>query len=219
MARKIAYNFAYHEGVDMPVIRAQDFTFDPSLMVRRVRDRYEATRNMRHKRMLGQVLEHLEGEVEFDLDQLMNAYPVPEPQYRVWRDGVDVGPKGREAVREWYAGHLRARGLVLQYDIETIVVDDRTIVTDGYMSAVLPGQNVMDRGVPDADPSKVYLKRYRNCILWPFNEAGELIGEEFHLSGNSGDSHLWVLDDADVPQEFHRLTKAAESFEKGMSGT
>jgi hypothetical protein len=26
---------------------------------------------------------------------------------------------------------------------------------------------------------------------------------------------LWILDDADVPQEFHRPTKAAEAFEKG----
>ena len=28
----------------------------------------------------------------------------------------------------------------------------QNIVTDGYMSAVLPGQNMRDRGVPDADP-------------------------------------------------------------------
>src|SRR3712207_6074041 len=127
-------------------------------MVRIVRDRYESTGNPRHKRMLGQVLEHLEGEVEFNLDQLMSAYPVPEPQYRVWQDGDDIGPKGRDAVRDWYAGHLRARGLVLQYAIETIVVDDRTIVTDGFMTTVLPGQSIRDRGVPEADPSRVYLK-------------------------------------------------------------
>jgi hypothetical protein len=203
----------------MAVAKAQNFTFDPISMVRVVRDRYESTTNTRHKQMLAQVLEHLEGEVEFDLDQLMDAYPVSQPQYRLWHDGADVGPKGRDAVREWYAGHLRARGLVLQYEIETIVVDDRTIVTDGYMSAVLPGQNIRDRGVSDADPSRVYLKRFRNCILWPFNEAGELIGEEFHLSGNLGDSHLWILDDADVPEAFHRLTEAAEAFEKGASGT
>ncbi|XVQ14981.1 hypothetical protein ACQP1W_21340 [Spirillospora sp. CA-255316] len=203
----------------MAFAKAQNFTFDPVSMVRIVRDRYEATANVRHRQMLEQVLEHLEGEVGFDLDRLMRAYPVPEPRYRLWHDGADVGPKGREAVREWYAGHLRARGLVLQYDIETIVVDDRTIVTDGYMSAVLPGQNIRDRGVPLADPSKVYLKRFRNCILWPFNEEGELIGEEFHVSGNLGDSHLWLLDDADVPEEFHRLTKAAAAFEKAASGS
>ncbi|MFJ8001278.1 nuclear transport factor 2 family protein [Streptomyces sp. NPDC096310] len=199
----------------MSIPEAQDFAFDPILMVKRVRERYDSLRNPRHKQMLGQVLEHLEGEVEFNLDRLMDAYPVPQPQYRVWHNGADIGPKGREAVREWYAGHLLARGLVLQYDIETIVVDDETVVTDGYMSAVLPGQNIRDRGVPEADPSRIYLKRYRNCILWPFNEAGELIGEEFHLSGNRGDSDLWVLDDADVPQEFHQLTEAAEAFERG----
>lgn len=201
----------------MTIAQAQDFTFDPVAMVRIVRERYESTENARHKRMLGQVLDHLEGEVEFDLDRLMGAYPVPEPQYRVWHDGNDIGPKGRDAVRDWYAGHLCARGLVLQYAIETIVVDDRTIVTDGYMSAVLPGENIRDRGVPEADPSRAYLKRWRNCILWPFTEDGYLIGEEFHLSGNRGDSHLWVLDDADVPEEFHRLTAATAAYERAVA--
>jgi hypothetical protein len=201
----------------MTITQASQFTFDPVAMVRIVRERYERTENARHKRMLGQVLEHLEGEVEFDLDQLMSAYPVPQPQYRVWQDGEDIGPKGRDAVRDWYAGHLRARGLVLQYEIETIVVDDDTIVTDGYMSAVLPGQNIRERGVPEADPSRVYLKRWRNCILWPFTDEGDLIGEEFHLSGNRGDSNLWVLDDADVPAEFHRLTSAAAAYEQTLT--
>jgi hypothetical protein len=202
----------------MQVERAVGFTFDPVLMVKRVRERYEATTDARHRTMLGQVLEHLEGEVEFDLDRLMDAYPVPEPQYRLWQDGADVGPKGRGAVREWYAGHLVARGLVLQYEIQTIVVDDRTIVTDGDMWAILPGQNLRDRGVPEADLAKVYLKRFRNCILWPFNDDAELIGEEFHLSGNLGDSHIWLLDDADIPEAFHELVKVAEAFERGGAG-
>ena len=197
----------------MPFDTVDDFTFDPALMVSRVRDRLERTTNPRHRRMLEQVLEHLSGEVEFDLDQLMDAYPVPEPQYRLWRDGDDVGPKGRAAVRDWYAGYLRARGLVLQYDIETIVVDDETIVTDGFMWAVLPGQTIRERGVPEADPSRIYLKRYRNCILWPFNAAGDLVGEEFHLSGNQGPSHLWLLRDEDVPAAFHRLTAVVEALE------
>jgi len=198
--------------------RAPHFTLDPVAMVRIVRDRYEQTENARHKGMLAQVLHHLEGEVEFDLDQLMAAYPVPEPQYRVWQDGEDVGPKGRDSVRAWYAGHLRARGLVLQYAIETIVVDDRTIVTDGDMYVVLPGENIRARGVREADPTRVYLKRWRSCILWPFTEEGDLIGEEFHLSGNRGESNLWVLDDADVPEEFHRLTAAAQAYERTMTG-
>ena len=193
---------------------AKDFTFDPALMVSRVRDRLERTTDPRHRRMLEQVLEHLSGEVGFDLDQLMDAYPVPEPQYRLWRDGEDVGPKGRDAVRGWYEGYLRARGLVLQYDIETIVVDDDTIVTDGFMWAVLPGPAMRQRGVPpEAELSRVYLKRYRNCILWPFNAAGELVGEESHLSGSLGPSHLWLLRDEDVPAAFHRLTAVVEALE------
>jgi hypothetical protein len=134
--------------------KAIGFAFDPASMTRAVRSRYEAMTAVRHRQMLEQELGHLQGGVKFDLERLMDACPVPEPQYPVWQGRADIGPKGRAAARDWYAAHLTARGPVLQCEIETIVVDDRAIVADGYMSAVPPGGNVRNRGVPEADLEK-----------------------------------------------------------------
>jgi hypothetical protein len=61
--------------------------------------RLAETTNDRHRAVLNAVLKHLVPEAEpvWDVDQIM-ATLTPEPAYHIWVNGVDVGPKGAEAV-------------------------------------------------------------------------------------------------------------------------
>ena len=66
-----------------------------------------------------------------------------------------------------------------------IVVDDDTVVTETELRMLLPGAVVARRGyaVPDLDGH--YLVSARTVILWPFNEAGDLIGEDSYGSSDT----------------------------------
>lgn len=64
----------------------------------------------RHRVVLSAVTEHarLESGPDWDVDGLM-ATLVAKPAYRIWVNGVDVGPKGADAVRAYYAEIVRAK--------------------------------------------------------------------------------------------------------------
>jgi hypothetical protein len=53
----------------------------------------------------------------------------PKANYKLWVDGVDVGPKGFEGIRQWYIDMniRRHRTFVIEYDLERIVVDDDAV--------------------------------------------------------------------------------------------
>ena len=77
---------------------------DPERSLVLLEKRLEETTNERHRAVLSVVLKHatLESEPVWDVDQIM-ATLVPNPAYHIWVNGVDVGPKGADAVRAFYA--------------------------------------------------------------------------------------------------------------------
>jgi hypothetical protein len=83
---------------------------DQKLGLAVVERRLAETTNDRHRAVLNAVLKHLtvEAEAVWDVDQIM-ATLTPDPAYHIWVNGVDVGPKGADAVRAFYTGTALAR--------------------------------------------------------------------------------------------------------------
>ena len=71
---------------------------DPTRTWAAVEAAYEAETNPRHKLLLKEVRDHMKTEVCGELELLM-ATLTAEPQYHIWGQGPDRGPKGRAAVR------------------------------------------------------------------------------------------------------------------------
>lgn len=189
------------------------YAIDERLMMRQVEARLEETKDDRHRAMLKIVLDHLEAEEEKDLDKLMGTLG-PDPVYRIWRLGEDIGPKGTDGVLEYYTSFALANRFWLEYDIETIVVDDRAVVTDGPMKTIVPGSLVLELTELEADPDEPWLREFRQSVIWPFDAEGRLIGEEFTKSGYYVGGKWRKLDRDEVPPawfEGHENVKAAAS--------
>jgi len=152
-------------------------SIDQSLAWRTVADRLAQTDNPRHGKMLQTLVDHLRAEEHLSLVELM-ATLVPEPDYHLWKQGADYGPKGAAAVRSYYSELVESKRGILEYAIERIVVDDDTIVTEGTIRAYQPGAIARGFGfnVPDVD--ETYLVPYRAVIFWPFDAAGQMLGED-----------------------------------------
>ena len=76
---------------------------DPAKTWAAVEAAYDAETNPRHKRLLKAVRDHMKTEVCGEIDLLMDTLTA-EPQYHIWGQGPDRGPKGREAVRGFSLG-------------------------------------------------------------------------------------------------------------------
>jgi len=150
---------------------------DQSLSWRVVEERMARTESPRQRKMLQTLIDHLRAEEHQSLDELM-ATLVASPQYHFWRDGADYGPKGADAVRSYYAQLVEAKRGVLEYAIERIVVDDDNVVTEGDIRAYQTGAVARGFGFNVDDLDATYLVAYRAVILWPFNAAGEMLGED-----------------------------------------
>jgi hypothetical protein len=150
---------------------------DQSLSWRTVAERIARTESPRQRKMLQTLADHLRAEEDQSLEALM-ATLVPEPRYHLWKNGADYGPKGADGVRSFYTELVRSKRGILEYAIERIVVDDDNIVTEGLIRAYQAGAIARGFGfnVPDVDAT--YLVPYRAVILWPFDAAGEMLGED-----------------------------------------
>jgi hypothetical protein len=156
--------------------------FDQNVTWRELDARLAKTTNPRHRKMTETVIEHGRAEAAFDVSRLM-ATLSPDPQYHFWGSGRDGGPKGYEAVKSYYEGFVALGGAFFESHKPRIVVDDDNVVTENILRQIIPGSLAAKRGyaVPDPDGN------YRVVNLWPFNEAGELTGEDAYSSVDTTD--------------------------------
>jgi len=156
-------------------------TFEPSRTYTDYEAYLAAATTARQRRMLTLVQAHARAEVERDLDGLM-ATLVPDPSYRFWIMGKDLGPKGYDAVRTYYADYVAGGGAVLESTIERLVVDDSVVVQEGYIRNLLPAAVARRRGYPVPEDVAHVLVRFRSLVLWPFDDGDDdsclLIGED-----------------------------------------
>ena len=158
--------------------------FDLSITWQDLEERLQRTTSPRQRRMLQTVIEHAKAEAAGSVDGLM-ATLCADPRYHFWSGGQDWGPKGNAAVRGFYENFVAGGEGFFESRKSRIVVDDDTVVTETELRQLVPGAVAARRGYAIPDPDGHYLVYARTVILWPFNEAGELLGEDSYGSSDT----------------------------------
>jgi hypothetical protein len=180
---------------------------DPTKTYRLIEHRIAKTTNSRHLLMLNRLLQHAVGEAKLDLDLVMSTL-CPNPRYIAWGAPADMSPVGREAVRTFYEDTIVKGGQAfLELDMDRIVVDDETIVTEGEFRSIYYGADAASRGFPADDPTAFYLLKLRMLIVWPFDAEGFIIGEESYSAITTPD-FFTKLEASEVPQTFREFIDA-----------
>jgi hypothetical protein len=174
-------------------------TFDQSITWQELHKRLERTTSPRQRRMLQTVIDHAKAEAGGDVDGLMATLNA-DPRYHFWSGGQDWGPKGQAAVRGFYEDFVAGGEGFFESRKARIVVDDDTVVTECELRQLVPGAVAARRGYPIPDPGGHYLVFARTVILWPFNEAGELTGEDSY--GSSDTSVFEQVPYSELPSEY-----------------
>jgi hypothetical protein len=159
---------------------------DPSNTWRKVEERLKWEEAPKRRRNLETILAHMKAETVGDLEGLMATISVKrEPHYHAYgTDDPVLSPKGRDAVRQFYAAFVASGAVKLELDVDRLVVDDDVVVTEGLMKIAYPGNllKLMGHAVDDADA--FYLFQTPMCILWPMDEDGLVIGEDSYTAGD-----------------------------------
>lgn len=174
---------------------------EPTKTWKLLEERLAVTVNERHRRVLEIVIAHMKAEAVPDLDGLMKTL-VAEPNYHFWQFGQDVGPKGWDGVRDYYAAFVASKSNILEFELDRLLVDDDCVVTEGYLRQIYPGAYAARIGLPIEDPAADYLISFRQLLLWPVSEAGLIIGED---SYHSGPVEIRKLSFDELPSEYVEL--------------
>ena len=174
---------------------------DQTKTFRLLEGRIAKTTNPRHLLMLKRLLDHAMGEAKLDLDLVMSTLGA-NPRYIAWGAPADMSPVGRQAVRAFYEETIVKGGQwFLELDMDRIVVDDDTIVTEGYMRSLYYGADAAPRGFPVDDQDGFYLLTLRMLIVWPFDAEGFITGEETYSAVTTPD-FFKKIEISEVPQKF-----------------
>jgi hypothetical protein len=174
-------------------------TFDPSITWQELEKRLDDTTSPRQRRMLQTVIDHAKAEAAGSVDGLMATLSA-DPRYHFWSGGKDWGPKGHAAVRGFYESFVAAGEGFFESRKNRIVVDDDTVVTEIELRQLVPGSVAAKRGYVVPDLNGHYVVFARTVILWPFNEAGELVGEDSY--GSSDTSVFEQIPDEELPPQY-----------------
>lgn len=131
------------------------------------------------RHMLSQLKEHVQAECGSDLDALIETMS-DNPRFHIWTATEDSGPKGHDALREFYAGLIASGSNRFEYAVERIVIGDDTLVTEGELYTPFSGEMLKQMGL-DRDPTRMYATRGRTVTFWPFErDTGKIIGEDIY---------------------------------------
>jgi hypothetical protein len=173
---------------------------DQSQMWTALEDRLAVTENPRHRQMLEVVIEHARAEADRSVERLM-ATLVDDPQYHFWVGGRDVGPKGADGVRTYYASFVAGGGAVFESPKDRIVVDDHNVVSEAEVVNVVSGAIAKARGYHVPDETGHYLVRFRNVVFFEFaDDPTRALGED---SYTTMDPEAYErIPDEDLPPEY-----------------
>jgi limonene-1,2-epoxide hydrolase len=161
---------------------SESLDFDPERSWLSLERRMREERNPRARQLLGSVRDHMRAEIRGELEPLM-ATLIDEPQYHFFGLGPDMAPKGGAAVRAFYEQMIAGGGNRFEFQVERIVVDADSVITEGSMRQVVAGSAVIAAGVNEVDGAPVeagrdYLGETWILTVWPAAPDGRLIGED-----------------------------------------
>ena len=159
--------------------------FDPDQSWAPLEARIAKEKDPRRRQLLEQVRDHVRSEISGELDGLM-ATLADQPRYHFWGVPVEGGPKGRAAVEEFYRQMIAGGGHRFHFDIERIIVDEDTVVTEGKIHQTVPGAAIAASGVEEVEGERVdgdatYLSETHIVTVWPMTSDGRIIGEDIYF--------------------------------------
>jgi hypothetical protein len=186
---------------------------DTGKMLRFLDAKIAHTANVRHRRNLETVREHMYYERMLDPEGVMGTLS-PKANYKLWVDGIDKGPKGAENIRSWYVDQniRRQKTFVIEYDLERVVVDDDVVVTEGQMNVIVDGIYAKNFYGRDCAPDDVFLQSFRQVVFWPVDENSKLLGEDFYTNGMANESAWRKLELEEIPDDWYALVKLSKSI-------
>ena len=159
---------------------------DPNNTWLEVEERLKRETDPRRRRNLETVLAHMKAEAAGDLDGLMATITTMQvPHYHAYgTDDPLLSPRGRDAVRQFYAAFVASGAVKLELDVQRLVADEDFVITEGLMKIAYPGNllRLMGHAVPDADA--YYLFQTPMCVIWPMDADGMVIGEDTYTGGD-----------------------------------
>jgi hypothetical protein len=182
---------------------------DSSVQLRIMDAKIAATKDARRKSNLEIVREHLYYETKIDLPGIMRTL-APNARYKFWADGRDEGPKGNDAILDWYKGFARAKALVLIYELDHVVADDDCVVTEGQMNVVVDANYATTFFGRKCDPADMFVHSFRQIIFWPFDVSGALVGEEIYVHGQDKPDAWRTLEPHEVPEQWKTMLKVSQ---------
>jgi hypothetical protein len=129
--------------------------------------------------MLRNLKEHMQAECGGDIDALLNTM-IDEPVFHNWTATQDSGPKGYDALREFYSGLIASGANRFEFSIERIIIGDDTLVTEGAIRIPFAGSMLLSMGIEGVSKDTIYATRGRTVTFWPFDPAGKIIGEDIY---------------------------------------
>jgi hypothetical protein len=159
---------------------------DPNNTWRKVEERLKLETQPRRRRNLETVLAHMKAEAAGDLDGLMGTITTRKtPHYHAFgTDDPILSPRGRDAVRQFYAAFVASGAVKLELDVRRLIVDDDFVITEGLMKIAYPGNLLRLMGHAVDDPDAFYLFQTPMCVIWPMDDDGKVIGEDTYTGGD-----------------------------------
>jgi hypothetical protein len=159
--------------------------FDPERTWRPLDERIKTEKDPRCRQLLQQVSDHMRTEIRGEFDGLM-ATLTDDPQYHLWGIGLEMGPKGRDAVATFYTDMIANGGNHFEFEIRRTVVDHDAVVTEGVIRVLMPGDAVIASGVTEVagapvDADAHYVSENQILTVWPVDEAGQIMGEDIYF--------------------------------------
>jgi limonene-1,2-epoxide hydrolase len=159
--------------------------FDPDQSWAPLDARISKERDPRRREVLERVRDHMRTEISGDFDGLM-ATLTDDPRYHFWGLPVEGGPKGREAVSDFYRQMIDGGGHRFHFDIERIVVDDDTVVTEGKIHQKTSVEALRVSGIEEVegeplDDDATYIAETHIVTVWPIASDGRIIGEDIYF--------------------------------------
>jgi SnoaL-like protein len=182
--------------------------FDPHSSWLPLRARAATTENPRHKKLLEEVANHMEAEINGRLEPLM-ATLTAQPIYHFWRVGPEnMVLKGYEAVAGFYSNMFNSGGEQFHVVLDRIIVDDGGVITEGQVRQVYKREALQAMGVTEANGHAItdhplWLSNAQLITVWPADPQAKLVGEDIYF-GEDPMTTLQPISAEELP-DYYRL--------------
>lgn len=174
---------------------------DPDVSWRLMEQRLATATDPRHRQILEIVIAHTKHETAADLNGVLGTLSA-HPDFHFWTDGDDLGPKGADAVRNYYTALFASHAHLMEFDMDRMFLDDVGLMGEGFLRQIYPSHSAYQLGLIADDPGTDYLIEFRQLIVWAIDADGMISSID---SYNSGPSRVERLTRDQLPKAYLEL--------------